>query len=110
MKLKALTNKILCKEMEKGEQRSRGGIILPDDDISESGIRPRWMQVFSVGPDVTDIKEGQWIMVEHGRWTHGMILRNDNNKEFTIWAAEEESVLLVADEKPEIERSASTAN
>lgn len=110
MKLRALTNKILCKEMEKGELLSTGGIILIDDDISESGIRPRWMQVFSVGPDVTDVKEGNWIMVKHGRWTHGMILRHADNKEFTIWAAEEESVLLVTDEKPAIERSASTAN
>ena len=95
--------------MEKGELKSRGGIILINDDNSEQGIRPRWMQVYSVGPNVVDIKEGQWIMVEHGRWTHGMILRDDK-EEFTIWAAEEESVLLVSDKKPEIERSASTAN
>lgn len=109
MKLRALTNKILCKEIEKGQQVSSGGIILPDDDASETGIRPRWMQVFSVGPEVIDIKEGQWIMVEHGRWTHGMEVRDGDNK-FTIWGAEEESVLLVADEKPEIERSSTSAN
>ncbi len=109
MKLRALTNKILCKEMEKGELKSRGGIILINDDNSEQGIRPRWMQVISVGPEVHGISPDQWIMVEHGRWTHGMVMRDDK-EEFTIWGAEEESVLLVADEKPEIERSASTAN
>ncbi len=109
MKLRALTNKILCKEMERGEQKSRGGIILMNDDASETGIRPRWMQVVSVGPEVQGIVPDQWIMVEHGRWTHGMVVQNGDDK-FTIWGAEEESVLLVADEKPEIERSDSTAN
>ncbi len=80
-----------------------------NDDASETGIRPRWMQVISVGPEVKDIAAGQWIMVEHGRWTHSMEVREGDDK-FTIWGAEEESVLLVADKKPEIERSASTAN
>ena len=109
MKLRALGNKILCKEMERGQQVSRGGIILPDDDAREEGIRPRWMQVVSVGPEVRGISPDQWIMVEHGRWTHGMEVRVGDDK-FTIWGAEEESVLLISDEKPEIERSASTAN
>lgn len=109
MKLRALNNKILCKEMEQGEQLSRGGIILMNDDASEGGIRPRWMQVVSVGPEVCGISPDQWIMVEHGRWTHGMVIRDGDDK-FTIWGAELESVLLVADEKPEIERSESTAN
>ena len=81
-----------------------------DDDNREEGIRPRWMQVYSVGPEVKDVKEGQWVMVEHGRWTHGMIMRDDNNEEFTVWGAEEESILLVADEEPNIERSVTSSS
>lgn len=110
MKLRALHNIILVIEMERGTQISSGGIILMNDDGTESGIRPRWMKVYSVGPKVRDIQEGQWIMAKHGRWTKGMILRNDNNQDFTIWGVEEKSVLLVSDDKPETERSASTAN
>jgi len=109
MKLRALNNKILCHYIEKGQQVSAGGIVLPDDDNSEGGIRPRWLQVYSVGPDVKGITEGQWVMVEHGRWTHGMTMRNEDNEEFTVWAAEEESILLVADEEPNVERSTSSA-
>lgn len=105
MKLRALTNKILCKELEKGEQLTRGGIILLNDDGSKTGIRPRWMQVSSVGPDVEGVSAGQWVMLEHGRWTHGMVLRDEDNNEVTYWGAEEESILLISDEKPEIERS-----
>ena len=96
--------------MEQGEQKSSGGILLPNDDATQDGIRPRWMQVAAVGPEVRDVMEGQWVMVEHGRWTHGMTLRNDENQDITFWSAEEESVLLVADEKPEIDRSPTSAN
>jgi len=110
MKLRALNNKILCHFIERGMQKSRGGIIMMDDDAREEGIRPRWMQVYSVGPDVKEIKEGQWIMVEHGRWTHGMVMRKDDGTDLTIWSAEEESVLLVSDEEPEMDRAPTSAN
>ena len=109
MKVKALHNKILCHYIEKGQQTLASGIILMDDNAREAGIRPRWMQVYSVGPKVKDIRDGQWVMVEHGRWTHGMTIRDDDGKELTLWAAEEESVLLVSDTQPVIERSASSA-
>lgn len=109
MKLRALTNKILCHYIEKGQQTTAGGIILPNDDNTEHGIRPRWMQIHSVGPEVEGILAGQWVLVEHGRWTHGMHLRDDNNEEFTLWGAEEDAVLLISDDEPAVERSASTA-
>lgn len=109
MKLRALNNKILCRHIEKGQQTTSSGIILLDDDNTESGIRPRWMQVYAVGPDVTEITKGQWIMVEHCRWTHGLSMEDHNGK-FTVWSAEEEAVLLVSNEKPESERSATSAN
>jgi co-chaperonin GroES (HSP10) len=110
MKIRALTNKILCHYIEKGQQTTAAGIILTDDNNTAHGIRPRWMQVYSVGPEVTGITVGQWVMVEHGRWTHGMNLRDDNDEEFILWGAEEESILLVSDDEPSVERSASSAN
>ena len=109
MKLRALTNKILCHYIEKGQQTTAGGIILTNDDNTEHGIRPRWMQVHSVGPEVEGIKAEQWVLVEHGRWTHAMHLRDENDEEFTLWAAEEEAVLVISDDEPAVERSASTA-
>ena len=110
MKLRALNNKVLFHYIEKGQQLSTGGIVLLDDDNREAGIRPRWMHVYSVGPDVRDIAEGDWVMVEHGRWTHGMTMRDDNNEEFTLWEAEEDAILLVSDEEPNIERSVTSSS
>ena len=109
MKLRALHDKILCSEIQKGQQTLASGIIIMDDDARETGIRPRWMQVYAKGPDVTDeINVGQWILVEHGRWSHGHIVREGDN-EFTLWQAEEESVLCISDEQPGVELGPSTA-
>lgn len=104
MKLRALNNKVLCHYIEKGQQTLASGIILPSDDGKEGGIRPRWMQVYAVGPEVKDIKETQWILVNHGRWTRGLHIRDDSNQEITLWGVDEDDVLLVSDKQPEIER------
>jgi co-chaperonin GroES (HSP10) len=105
MKVKALNDKLLASEIERGEERSRGGIVLLDDNATEKGIRPRWMQVYSKGDDVTEeIQEGDWIYVEHGRWTRGMTVRTNENTELTLWGIDIDSVLLVSDEKPDSER------
>ena len=40
-----LRNNILVRNLEKGEQKTKGGIILRDDDAQAHGIRPRWAQV-----------------------------------------------------------------
>lgn len=65
----ACKGKVLVTDMDRGEQRSAAGIILRDDDGTTRGIHSRWAKVYSVGDDITDIKEGEWILVEHGRWS-----------------------------------------
>jgi co-chaperonin GroES (HSP10) len=104
MKVKALSTKILATDLERGEQKSAGGIVLLDDDGKVEGVRARWMQVYSKGKEVTDeIQEGDWIYVEHGRWTRGMELREDDNV-VTLWGIDPDGILLVSSEKPVIER------
>ena len=104
MKIRALSNKILATEIERGEQKSRGGIVLLNDDGKVEGVRPRWLQVYRRGVEVTDdINEGDWIYVEHGRWTHGMIV-GEGEEKVELWGIDPDSILLVSTEKPEIER------
>lgn len=67
--LTALSGKVLVTDLDSGEQKTSGGIILRDDDGTLRGIHSRWAKVYSVGDDVTDIEEGEWILVEHGRWS-----------------------------------------
>jgi co-chaperonin GroES (HSP10) len=67
-----LKNNVFVTALDSGERRSAGGIIIPDDNMKERGIRPRWGMIYAVGPDVDDLQPGDWVYVEHGRWTNGI--------------------------------------
>lgn len=100
MKIKALNDKVLVHNMEKGERRTPGGIVMVDDDGKDFGIRARWAQVYSVGKDVTpDVMPGQWVYIEHGKWTRVMEV-SEGGATTKLWGTTEEHILLVSDEKP----------
>ena len=64
------------------------------------GIHPRWGKVIAKGHENTDDYEvGDWILVEHGRWTRGITLENSKGK-VVVRAVEAESVLGTSKEKP----------
>lgn len=101
MRIKALPNKVLVSELE-GGTRVVNGIIIPDDNGKSEGIRPRWAKVFSVGEKIDEITEGQWVLVEHGRWTRMLSVKDDAGNETKVWGVEwPQSVLMVSDEKPD---------
>jgi co-chaperonin GroES (HSP10) len=98
---RAIGNRVLVTDMYFGEQKTAGGIIINDDDGKTRGIYPRWGKVYSKGPDNKDPYEvGEWILVEHGRWTRGMKIDTDNG-EVEIRMVESESVLAYSAEKPD---------
>lgn len=103
MKVKALKNKVLVTDLERGARVVRG-IIIPDDNGKSEGIRPRWGKVYSVGEDVTEITPGQWVLVENGRWTRMLKVRDEDGTEIQMWGIEwPQSVMLVSDEEPKAE-------
>ena len=75
------------------------GIILPNDNGTGLGIRPRWGCVYAIGPEQTDVRVGQWICVAHGRWTRGLEII-DNGVERTIRKIDPKDILLVTDQPP----------
>lgn len=95
---------ILVEEMNFGERKTRSGIILPGDDGDLRGIRPRWGKVYAVGHEQKDIKEGQYILVTHGRWTRGVDVTYEG-KTITIRRVDNNDVLLVSDEHPGVEET-----
>jgi len=99
MKIKALKGKVLVSNIE-GGMRTINGIIIPDDNGKSEGIRPRWAQVYSIGSDIKDIMVGQWILVEHSRWTRAMVVKDGLN-EIKVWGVEyPKAVMCVSDTKP----------
>lgn len=73
-KLTACKGKVLVTNLDSGEQKTAAGIIITDDDGKLRGVRSRWAEVYSVGEDITDIKVGEWILIEHGRWSRTIML------------------------------------
>lgn len=75
------------------------GVILLGDNGRADGIRPRWGQVYAVGPEQTDIKVGDWICVAHGRWTRGLDIEDESGKR-TVRRIDPNDILLVSEDAP----------
>ena len=106
--LRALKDHVLVTEMNFAGRKLSSGIQLLSDDGSGAGIRPRWAQVYAVGPEQTNITEGQWVLVSHGRWTRGVKIE-DSTGEHTLRKIDPNDVLLISDTEPAGDDTLSTA-
>jgi co-chaperonin GroES (HSP10) len=97
--LKPLNDAVIVSEMNFDERLSNGGIVLVKDNGKSSGIRPRWGKVYAVGPDQTNITVGTWICVEHGRWTRGFDIEDENGLQ-TLRRVDPKDVMMESDEMP----------
>lgn len=97
--LQPLNDAVIVSDMVFDERISNGGIILMNDNGKSSGIRPRWGKVYAVGPEQKDIRVGTWICVEHGRWTRGIEIEDENGKQ-TLRRVDPKDIMLESDERP----------
>ena len=67
MKITPLRDKIFGEILDVGEITTKAGIILQSDVGKKS--RPRWFKVEAVGPDATEVKNGDYALVDTGRWS-----------------------------------------
>jgi co-chaperonin GroES (HSP10) len=98
-KLIPIRDHILLTDMEFGE-RKIGMFVLPSDDGKSEGVRHRWARVWAVGPEQKDIKVGEWVLLEHGRWTRGITVE-ENGEDIIVRRADNKAILIVTDEKPD---------
>jgi co-chaperonin GroES (HSP10) len=97
-----LRDGIIIEEMKFGMQTTGKGLIILNDDGANHGIKPRWGRVYSVGPDQHEIKVGQYILIEHGRWTRGIeVVDPETGEETVIRKVDNENILMVSDEPME---------
>jgi len=95
--IRAINNRVLVSHMHFGEQTTKSGLIIKTDDGTTRGIYPRWGKVYDKGPrNIDDYNVGDWILVEHGRWTRGVEL-----DDITIRMVEAESILAYSETKPD---------
>jgi co-chaperonin GroES (HSP10) len=96
--LKPLTDHVIVMDMN-FKERIVGSIILPNDDGKSSGIRPRWAEVYAVGPLQKDIKVGDYVLVEHGRWTRGIEVEDETGKHM-LRRVDPNGLMMVSDHLP----------
>lgn len=61
------------------------------DDVKH----PRWAEVVSVGEKISDIKAGQYILIEPLAWTQAIKINGKN-----YWMTNDSKVFCVSDESP----------
>ena len=98
--LRALHNHVIVSEMTFDQRITQSGLILLNDNGTTLGIRPRWGQVYAVGPAQKDVQIGQWICVAHGRWTRGLDIEDESGLR-TIRRIDPEDILLISDTQPQ---------
>lgn len=100
LKVRPLPTDILVIGMDMGEQTTASGIVIQSDNGKAHGVKPRWAQVYKVGEKCEiNVKVGQWILIEHGRWTRKIKI-NDGDGEKEFQKVEVKSIMAIADEKP----------
>jgi co-chaperonin GroES (HSP10) len=99
--LKPLNESIIITDMNFSERLTRGGIYIPNDNGTGSGIRPRWGRVYAIGKNQQYVKVGQWILVAHGRWTRGLDIEDEEGKK-TLRRIDPKDIMMISDseEKP----------
>jgi co-chaperonin GroES (HSP10) len=97
--LRPLKDSVIVSDMIFDVRISTGGIIIPNDNGKSTGIRPRWGQVYAVGPDQQDVSPGQWVCVEHGRWTRGIDIEDESGK-ITVRRVDPKDIMMVSDQQP----------
>jgi co-chaperonin GroES (HSP10) len=99
--LKPLRDHVIVMDMS-FKERIVGSIILPSDDGKSSGIRPRWAQVYAVGPLQHDIKVDDYVLVEHGRWTRGIEVEDETGRHM-LRRVDPNGLMMVSDHLPQDE-------
>jgi co-chaperonin GroES (HSP10) len=99
-KLIPIRDNVLITDMNFEEQKTSSGIIIRSDDGKSEGIKPRWGKVWAIGPKQQDVQVGEWILIEHGRWTRGVTVRGEDGNDFVIRRVDTKAILASTDEKP----------
>ena len=99
-KVVPIRDHVLVSDMEFGEQVTASGIVIKSDNGKSSGVKPRWAKVWAIGPEQAEVTVGEWICIEHGRWTRTIELEQDDGSILELRRVETGAILMSADERP----------
>lgn len=99
--VRPLRDVVFIKHMDFESQKTINGLILPKDDGKVTGIRPRWGQIWAIGPDQTELKVGEWVLVEHGRWTRTVEVEQEDGSVLEVRMVDNNAIMAVSETLPE---------
>jgi co-chaperonin GroES (HSP10) len=99
-KIRPIRDHVIISDMEFGMQKTATGILIHSDNGKSSGVKPRWGRVWAVGPEQTEVKVGEWIMIEHGRWTRTFEVEQDDGSVLELRRVDNSAILMSTDERP----------
>jgi co-chaperonin GroES (HSP10) len=100
--IRPLGDKVIVTDMNFDEVYTKSGLVLLSDNGKSSGLHPRWARVLFVGAEQKQVKVGQWVLMQHGRWTRAHKYVNDDGDEIIIQMIDNRGILMVSDEQPEV--------
>jgi len=99
-KIRPLRDTVFVTDMIFDEQKTSSGIILQNDDGKSHGIRPRWGRVWAIGSEQHQVHVGEWILVEHGRWTRTITVDNDSGETVEVRMVDNDAIMMISNELP----------
>ena len=99
-KIVPIRDGVIISDMNFDMEKTATGIYIPTDNGKAQGIHPRWGRVWAIGPDQTNVTIGEWVLVEHGRWTRTIELESDDGNVIELRKVDNNAILATADEKP----------
>ena len=99
-KVVPIRDHVLVSDMEFGEQVTASGIVIKSDNGKSSGVKPRWGRVWAIGPEQREVEVGDWIMIEHGRWTRTIEVEQEDGSILELRRVETAAIMMAADERP----------
>ena len=99
-KLTPLRDKVFVTDMNFGEERTKAGLILMSDNGKGEGVHPRWCRVWAVGPEQIDVRVGDWLLVEHGRWTRTVKYQTEDDTIIELRVVDNKGIMGISDIPP----------
>lgn len=94
-RLVAIDDHVIVVDMDAEDEKIVNGIIILSERGNDRGVHPRWAQICATGPEQEDVNVGEWVLVQHGRWTRGIKLEDGR----VYRKVDSDAILLVSEER-----------
>lgn len=95
-----LRDNVIISDMNFGDIKTASGILIPTANGKTTGIHPRWGRVWAVGDKQQDVQIGDWVLIEHGRWSRTVEVENADGSITEVRLVDNNAIMLIADEQP----------